>query len=73
MNARILGNAMAMQKKNDQKVASCAHAKAKCEWNHLVALGKECPPFPKPPLVRLASKPLLKVLGLNAWGVGNVP
>jgi len=73
MNARILGNAMAMQRRNDQKVASCAHAKAEREWNHLIALAKECPPLPKPPLVRLASEPLLKVLGLNAWGVGSVP
>jgi hypothetical protein len=29
--------------------------------------------LPKPPLVRLASEPLLKVLGLNAWGMGSVP
>jgi len=60
-------------KRNDQKVASPAHAKTEREWNHLVAIAKECPPFPKPPLVRLASEPLLKVLGLNAWGVGSVP
>jgi hypothetical protein len=72
MNARILGNAMAVQRKNDQKVASRARAKAEREWNHLVALAKKCPLLPKPPLVRLASKPLLKVLGLNAWGVGGV-
>jgi hypothetical protein len=73
MNVRILGNAMAMQRRNDQKVASHARAKAEREWNHLVALAKECPPLPKPPLVKLASEPLLKVLGLNAWGVGSVP
>ncbi len=66
MNARILGNAMAVQRRNDQKVASRARAKAEREWNHLVTLAKECPPLPKPPLVRLASEPLLKVLGLNA-------
>jgi hypothetical protein len=73
MNARILGNVMAVQWRNDQKVASRAHAKAEREWNHLVALSKQCPPLPKPPLVRLASEQLLKVLGLNAWGVGSVP
>ncbi len=73
MNARILGNAMAMQRQNDQKVASRARAKAEREWNHLVTLAKQCPPLPKPPLVRLTSKQLLKVLGLNAWGVGSVP
>jgi hypothetical protein len=73
MNARILGNAMVVQRRNDQKVASRARAKTKRKWNHLVVLAKQCPPFPKPPLVRLASEQLLKVLGLNAWGVGNVP
>jgi hypothetical protein len=28
MNVRILGNVMAVQRWNDQKVASCAHTKA---------------------------------------------
>jgi hypothetical protein len=73
MNAHILGNAMAVQRRNDQKVVSCACAKSEREWNHLVTLAKQCPPLPKPPLVRLASEQLLKVLGLNAWGVGSVP
>jgi hypothetical protein len=73
MNARILGNAMVVQRRNDKEIVGRARAKAKREWNHLVALAKECPPLPKLPLVRLASKPLLKVLGLNAWGVGSVP
>ncbi len=56
MNARILGNAMAVQRRNDQKVVSRAHAKAEREWNHLVTLAKQCPPLPKPPLVRFASE-----------------
>jgi hypothetical protein len=73
MNAYILGNAMVVQRRNDQKVANRARGKAKCKWNHLVAVAKQCPPFPKPALVRLASEQLLKVLGLNAWGVSNVP
>ncbi len=66
MNVRILGNAMAVQRRNDQKVANHARAKALREWNHLVAVAKQCPPFPKPALVKLASEQLLKVLGLNA-------
>jgi hypothetical protein len=65
MNTRILGNAMAVQRRNDQKVVSRARAKAKRKWNHLVTLTKHCPPLPKPPLVKLASEQLLKVLGLN--------
>ncbi len=72
MNARILGNVMAVQRRNDQKVASRTRAKALREWNHLVAIAKQCPPFPKPTLVKLTLEQLLKVLGFNAWGVGNV-
>jgi len=40
MNACILGNAMAMQRQNDQKVVSRTHAKAQREWNNLVAISK---------------------------------
>jgi len=40
MNARILKNAMAMQKRNDQKVTSHARAKTQCEWNKLKLLEK---------------------------------
>ncbi len=40
MNARILGNAMVVQRWNDQKVASHARLKAQREWNHLVAVAK---------------------------------
>jgi hypothetical protein len=29
--------------------------------------------IPKPTLVKLASEQLLKVLGLNVWGMGNIP
>ncbi len=72
-NARILGNAMAVQRRNDQKVASRFRAKAQCEWKNLVVVAKQCPPFPKPALVKLASEQLLKLLGFNAWGVGSVP
>jgi hypothetical protein len=72
MNARILGNAMAVQRQNDQKATSRARAKAEREWNHLITLAKQCPPLPKPLLVKFASEQLLKVLGLNAWGVGSV-
>jgi len=38
MNARILGNAMAVQRQNDQKVASRARAKAQREWKNLVVV-----------------------------------
>ncbi len=32
MNVRILGDAMAMQRWNDQKVVTCAHNKTQNEW-----------------------------------------
>ncbi len=73
MNAHILGNAMVVQRQNDQKVASHAPAKAQCEWDKLVIIAEQCPPSPKPTLVKLASKQLLQVLGFNAWGVGSMP
>jgi hypothetical protein len=40
MNARILGNTMAVQRRNDQKVVSRAHAKTQREWKNLVAIAK---------------------------------
>jgi hypothetical protein len=40
MNDCILGNAMAVQRRNDQKVANRVRAKAQCEWNHLVVVAK---------------------------------
>jgi hypothetical protein len=66
MNARILGHAMAMQRRNDQKVISHIRVKAQRKWNHLVVVTKQCPPFPKPALVKLALEQLLNVLGFNA-------
>jgi len=56
MNARILKNAMAVQRRNDQKVVSRARAKAEREWNHLVVVAKQCPPLPKPALVKLTQE-----------------
>ncbi len=72
MNVRILGNAQAVQRRNDQKVVSCACAKVKKEWVKLVIITKQCPPFPKPIFVKLTLKHLLQVLGLTSWGVGSV-
>jgi hypothetical protein len=53
MNVRILGNAMAMQRWNDQKVVSHARAKTQREWDKSVIVAKQWPPFPKPNLVKL--------------------
>jgi hypothetical protein len=56
MKVHILGNAMAVQRLNDQKVVTHARAKAPCKWDKLVIITKQCPPFPKPTLVKLVSK-----------------
>jgi hypothetical protein len=72
MNTCILGNAQAVQRQNDQKVISHAWAKVEQEWVKLVTVAKQCPPFCKPTLVKLVSKQMLQVLGLNAWGMGSV-
>jgi len=36
MNVHILGDAMAMQRQNDQKLTNHIHAKAQHKWNKLV-------------------------------------
>jgi hypothetical protein len=44
---------MAMQRRNDQKVVSCVRAKTQHEWDKLVTIAKQCPPFLKPAWVKL--------------------
>ncbi len=56
MNACILGNIMVMQRWNDQKVTSHAHAKTQREWDKLATIVEQCPPFLKPTLVKLTSE-----------------
>ncbi len=72
MNVCILRNVMVMQSWNDQKVSSCIRAKAQCEWDELIIVAQQGPQLAKSIFVKLASKQLLQMLGLNAWGVGNV-
>jgi hypothetical protein len=73
MNICISGDAMAMQRYNDQKFVNHAHAKTQHEWGKLVIVTKQCASLPKPTLVKLILKQLLKVFSLNDWGVGSVP
>jgi hypothetical protein len=56
MNVHILEDAMAKQKRNDQKVTRHVRAKSQCKWDKLVIVAKECAPLPKPTLVKSASK-----------------
>jgi hypothetical protein len=73
MNARILGNAMAVQRWNDQKVASHVRVEKQHEWDKLVIIVKQCASFFKLALVKLALEQFLQLLGLNAWGMGSMP
>jgi hypothetical protein len=50
---------MVVKKWNDQKVDNCAHAKAQQKLDKLVIVVKQCPPLPKPTLVKLVLKQLL--------------
>jgi hypothetical protein len=65
MNIRILGDAMAVQRQNDEKVVNYVCAKAQREWDKMVIVAQQCLSLLKPTLVKLASKQLLQVLGLN--------
>jgi len=65
MNVPILGNPMAMQRWNDQEVVSYAQAKAQRKWDKLIIVAEQCPPLPKPTLVKLILDQLLQMLGLN--------
>jgi len=40
MNVHILKNGMAMQRRNDQKVTSHAHAKTQCERDKLMIIAQ---------------------------------
>ncbi len=67
MNVYILGDAMVVQRQNDEKVINYVCAKTKCEWDKMVVVVEQCVSLPKPIfLVKLISKQLLQVLGLNA-------
>ncbi len=57
---------MAMQGQNDENVINCICAKAECEWNKVIIVAEQCPPLPKPILVKLISKQLLQMFGFNA-------
>jgi hypothetical protein len=43
----------------------CDNASAQCKWDKLIIVLKQCPPLPKPTLVKLTLQQLLQVLGLN--------
>jgi hypothetical protein len=66
MNVCISEDAMVVQRWNDQKVVNYTRTKAQCEWDKLVIVVEQCPPLSKLTLVKLISKQMLQVLGINA-------
>jgi hypothetical protein len=72
MNTHILGDAMAVQWRNDQNIVNHTYAKAQHKWYKLVIIVKHCLPLLKLVLIKLALEQLLQMLGFNAWDVGNV-
>ncbi len=63
MNIRILGDAMVVQRWNDQEVANRVHAKAQCERDRLVIIAKQCSPLPKPTLVKISFSTIFTNVG----------
>jgi len=71
MNVRILGNAMVMQRWNDQKVVSRIHAKAQCERDRLVIIAEQCSSLPKPTLVKISFNTIFAIVGSQCLGCGK--
>jgi hypothetical protein len=44
---------MVVQRWNDQMVVFHARAKTQCEWDELMIIAQQCPPLPKPTLIKL--------------------
>jgi hypothetical protein len=72
MSIHVLGNAMVVQRQNDQNVISHTYAKAQHKWDELIIVVEQCLPLLKPILIKLALRQLLQVLGFIAWDVKNV-
>jgi len=71
MNAHILGNAMVVQRRNDQKVASRTRAKAQRQWKNLVAVAKQCPPIPKIRFGQISFRAIVESVGPQCLGCGQ--
>jgi hypothetical protein len=59
--------------RNEQKAIAHAQTKVALEWDCLEEATQGHEEVLKPPLVKLASKILLKILGISNWGVGYIP
>jgi hypothetical protein len=73
MNARILSNEHARQKRNEKKVFNTVKKKAKLEWDELQAQAQQMEYVKQPLLVHLAFKVLLGINGIPTCEVGFIP
>ncbi len=71
MNARILGNAMAMQRQNDQKVASRARAKAQREWKKPGSYCKTMSTILKTRFGQISFRAIVESVGPQCLGCGQ--
>jgi hypothetical protein len=73
MNAHVLSDAQAIQRRNDQKATTRTCRSPKESGIESIFLTQGKPELPEPILVKLTSNQLLQVLGIPIWGVGNIP
>jgi hypothetical protein len=73
MSARILSDAQSILWQNEWKAIVHARVKIALEWEPLKETAQGHEEVPNPPLVKLASKTLLKILGIFNLGVGYIP
>jgi hypothetical protein len=73
MNAHVLSNPLARFCHNEQKAIARAKRQTFLEWDKLQVHLQYTPKLPKPALVRLTFRHILRFLGMIAWGVGAMP
>jgi hypothetical protein len=73
MNVRILSNPHARQKRNEKKALNRMKKKVELKWDELQAQAQQMEQVKQFLLVHLATKILLGIIGIRAWGVGFIP
>jgi len=73
MNARILSNPHANQKRNEIKAFDQVKKKVDLKWDELEAQAQQMPHVKRLLLVWLTFHMLLGIIGIWTWGVGFIP
>ncbi len=73
MNAHILSNPHVRQKQNEKKTLDQVKKKVELKWDELQAYMQQMEQVKRPLFVHLASKMMLGIIGILAWGVGFIP